>query len=68
MVRSSAKNCNDVTIIVDPKEYDLIIEEMKTGSISLETRRRLSRDAFAHTARYDSLIATFLFAIDNLWV
>lgn len=60
MVRSSAKNCNDVTIVVDPKNYGLVLEEMKNGSVSLETRRRLSRDAFAHTARYDSLIAAFL--------
>ncbi|MBT5471231.1 MAG: bifunctional phosphoribosylaminoimidazolecarboxamide formyltransferase/IMP cyclohydrolase [Nitrospina sp.] len=60
MVRSSAKNCNDVTIVVDPKNYGLVLEEMKEGSVSLETRRRLSRDAFAHTARYDSLIAAFL--------
>jgi len=60
MVRSSAKNCNDVTIIVDPKNYGSVLEEMKKGSVSLETRRRLSRDAFAHTARYDSLIADFL--------
>mgnify|MGYP003962567925 CR=1 FL=1 len=59
MVRSSAKNCNDVTIVVDPKNYGLVLEEMKEGSVSLETRRRLSRDAFAHTARYDSLIAAF---------
>ena len=60
MVRSSAKNCNDVVIIVDPKNYGVLLEEMKKGSVSLETRRRLSRDAFAHTARYDSLIASFL--------
>ncbi len=60
MVRSSAKNCNDVTIVVDPKNYGLVLEEMKKGSVSLEMRRRLSRDAFAHTARYDSLIATYL--------
>ena len=66
MVRSSAKNCNDVTIVVDPKEYSSILEEMKAGrgSVSLETRRRLSRDAFSHTARYDSLIASFL---SNQW-
>jgi len=60
MVRSSAKNCNDVVIVVDPNNYDVILEEMKKGFVSLETRRRLSRDAFAHTARYDSLIAAFL--------
>ncbi|MEK9627938.1 MAG: bifunctional phosphoribosylaminoimidazolecarboxamide formyltransferase/IMP cyclohydrolase [Nitrospinota bacterium] len=60
MVRSSAKNCNDVTIIVDPKNYGMVLEEMKNGAVSLETRRKLSRDAFAHTARYDSLISNFL--------
>ena len=51
MVRSSAKNCNDVTIVVDPKNYGIVLEEMKKGPVSLETRQRLSRDAFAHTAR-----------------
>ena len=60
MVRSSAKNYKDVTIIVDPENYGKVLEEIKNGSVSLETRKRLSRDAFAHTARYDSLIADFL--------
>ena len=64
MVRSSAKNYKDVTIIVDPDNYGKVLEEIKKGSVSLETRKRLSRDAFAHTARYDSLIADFL---SNQW-
>ena len=64
MVRSSAKNYKDVTIIVDPENYGKVLEEIKNGSVSLETRKRLSRDAFAHTARYDSLIADFL---SNQW-
>jgi len=64
MVRSSAKNYKDVTIIVDPENYGKVLEEIKNGSVSLETRKRLSRDAFAHTARYDSLIVDFL---SNQW-
>ena len=64
MVRSSAKNYKDVTIIVDPENYGKVLEEIKNGSVSLETRKLLSRDAFAHTARYDSLIADFF---SNQW-
>ncbi len=60
MVRSAAKNSKDVVVIVNPVDYGKILEEMKDGAVTLETRRRLSRDAFAHTARYDSLIATYL--------
>ena len=41
-------------------EYGLILSEIKSGAITLETRRRLCRHAFAHTARYDSLISTYL--------
>ena len=64
MVRSSAKNYKDVTIIVDPENYEKVLKEIKNGSVSLETRKRLSRDAFTHTARYDSLITDFL---SNQW-
>jgi phosphoribosylaminoimidazolecarboxamide formyltransferase / IMP cyclohydrolase len=60
MVRSAAKNSKDVVVIVNPVDYGTILDEMKDGAVKLETRRRLSRDAFAHTARYDSLIATYL--------
>jgi len=62
MVRSAAKNSLDVTVVVNPMDYILVLEEMKAskGSVSLDTRRRLSRDAFTHTARYDSLISTYL--------
>ena len=62
MVRSSAKNFNDVTILVDPDDYEAVLYEMSEngGGVTLKTRQRLSRDAFAHTARYDSLISTYL--------
>jgi phosphoribosylaminoimidazolecarboxamide formyltransferase / IMP cyclohydrolase len=60
MVRSAAKNSKDVVVVVNPVEYDHILMEIKSGNVALETRRRLCRDAFAHTARYDSLISTYL--------
>ncbi|MBT5764210.1 MAG: bifunctional phosphoribosylaminoimidazolecarboxamide formyltransferase/IMP cyclohydrolase, partial [Nitrospina sp.] len=60
MVRSAAKNSKDVVVIVNPTDYSKVLHEMESGAVALETRRRLSRDAFAHTARYDSLIATYL--------
>jgi phosphoribosylaminoimidazolecarboxamide formyltransferase / IMP cyclohydrolase len=60
MVRSAAKNFKDVVVLVNPDDYSLILEEVKAGAVTLETRSRLCRDAFAHTARYDSLISTYL--------
>jgi phosphoribosylaminoimidazolecarboxamide formyltransferase / IMP cyclohydrolase len=62
MVRSSAKNFNDVTVVVDPKDYETVIQEMNAyeGGTTLKTRKRLSRDAFTHTARYDSMISKYL--------
>ena len=62
MVRSSAKNNKYVSIVVDPKDYLLIIEEMKKneGALSQETRLSLARKAFEHTANYDSTIASYL--------
>ena len=60
MVRSAAKNFKDVVVVVNPSDYSLILEEVKSGTVTLETRSRLCRDAFAHTARYDSLISSYL--------
>ncbi len=62
MVRSAAKNFNDVTIAVNPEDYEIILAEMKEngGATRRETRMRLCRDAYAHTARYDSLISAYL--------
>lgn len=60
MIRSAAKNSEDVVVLVNPDEYGPVLDEIKTGVVTLETRRRLCRDAFAHTARYDSLISIYL--------
>ncbi|HIE59947.1 MAG TPA: bifunctional phosphoribosylaminoimidazolecarboxamide formyltransferase/IMP cyclohydrolase [Persephonella sp.] len=61
MVRASAKNHKFTTIIVDPNDYDLVLEEIeKNGETSLETRRKLAVKAFRHTAVYDSIISNVL--------
>jgi phosphoribosylaminoimidazolecarboxamide formyltransferase/IMP cyclohydrolase len=62
MVRSAAKNFQDVAIVTSPVEYDAIAREMQTsgGSLSLATKWRLAQKAFATTTAYDSAIASTL--------
>ena len=59
MIRSAAKNFEDVTVIVDPSDYSLVLGEAQKsgGVISSETRARLARKAFARTAAYDAAIS-----------
>lgn len=57
MVRAAAKNHAHVGVVVDPGEYAAVVGELReSGSLSAETRRRLARAAFAHTAAYDAAI------------
>ena len=62
MLRSSAKNYNDVAVVTDPQDYEKIIEEMKKsgGSLSLETRFRLAGKVFKLTSHYDKAITEYL--------
>lgn len=61
MVRAAAKNHEGVGIVVDPADYDVVLDELGAdGSLSLATRRRLARAAFAHTAAYDAAIVEWL--------
>jgi phosphoribosylaminoimidazolecarboxamide formyltransferase/IMP cyclohydrolase len=62
MLRSAAKNFEDVTVLVDAADYPAVMEELQRngGNISRETRARLSRKAFATTAAYDSAISATL--------
>ena len=54
MLRSSAKNHKFVTVVVDPSDYAVVLEELKaSGKTSLETRQRLAVKVFKHTASYD---------------
>ena len=60
MVRAAAKNHAHVAVVVDPKNYRPVIDELRAdGVLSETTRRRLARAAFAHTAAYDAAIVTW---------
>ena len=61
MVRSAAKNYNDVTVITSSEQYEELINELKKfkGYTSLNFREKLSRIAFAETAYYDSVISSY---------
>jgi phosphoribosylaminoimidazolecarboxamide formyltransferase/IMP cyclohydrolase len=67
MLRSAAKNFEDVTVLVDAADYAGVLEELgkNNGSISRETRARLARKAFATTAAYDGAISTTLQKMAN---
>ncbi len=62
MIRSAAKNWEDVAIVTSPWDYPQIIAEMKAngGTLSRDTKWRLAKQAFAKTAAYDSAIASTL--------
>ena len=57
MVRASAKNHANVIIACDPADYDQIINELSSGSLSIQRRRDLALKAYEHTAAYDSAIS-----------
>jgi len=61
MVRAAAKNHAFVAVIVDPEDYAKVLAELDAGGgTSPETRSRLAAKAFAHTARYDTVVAKYL--------
>lgn len=61
MVRSCAKNHKHTTIVTNPNQYEIVAKEMadNDGQTTLATRRKLAKEAFAHTAEYDSHIANW---------
>ncbi len=65
LVRASAKNHAHVGVVVAPSEYEPVVAEIRQhGHLNDATRRRLARDAFAHTAAYDAAIVTWFDATD----
>src|SRR6185295_14037467 len=60
MIRAGAKNAASVTVVVDPADYEPVLEELRRGGTSAETRRRLQRKAYSHTAAYDASIAGWM--------
>ena len=61
MVRSAAKNWESVTIVVNPEDYAVVIDEIRAGGdTTRETRLALSAKAYTHTAEYDMAISTYM--------
>ena len=62
MIRSAAKNWQDVAVVTLPKDYATVVEEMQKcgGSLSLATRGLLAREAFGQTAVYDGIVLAYL--------
>jgi phosphoribosylaminoimidazolecarboxamide formyltransferase / IMP cyclohydrolase len=62
MIRSAAKNYESVTVVVDPTDYDAVLENMRdnNGETTLKLRERLAIKAFIRTAEYDRAIGNFL--------
>lgn len=65
LLRASAKNFHDVTVIVDPVDYSLVLKEIKDyGNTTLKTRFRLAAKVFALTSQYDTAISEWLNKVD----
>lgn len=61
MIRSAAKNVGWVGVVVDPADYDSVLNELQEhGGLTFDTRKRLSAKAFGHTTKYDTLIHNYL--------
>ncbi len=61
MLRSASKNYQSIPVICDPKDYDMVLAEIReNGETTLETREKLAAKVFRHTARYDAMIADYL--------
>ena len=68
MLRAAAKNHEAVAVAVDPADYQTVLDELEKneGCTTLATRSRLAAKAFAHTARYDTMVASYLGATHNV--
>jgi phosphoribosylaminoimidazolecarboxamide formyltransferase/IMP cyclohydrolase len=62
LLRAAAKNYQDVAIVINPKDYPVILEELEKNQeeISLETKKKLANEVFEHTSFYDGIISQYL--------
>ena len=62
MVRAASKNHESVTVIVDPADYRRVLADLEAndGATSIDTRTELAAKAFAHTAKYDTMVSAYL--------
>jgi len=67
MIRAAAKNFPSVLVVVDPADYEPVLEALKAGEVSQEQRQRLAQKAFQHVAMYDTAIAEYLRPAEELF-
>ncbi len=60
MIRAASKNHDGVVVVVDPADYDDVLDKLVNDALPLEERRRLAAKAYAHTAAYDTAITKYL--------
>lgn len=60
MLRSAAKNFPSVLVIVDPEDYDTVLQKLRQGDVDLQERKSLAQKAFQHVAIYDTAISQYL--------
>ncbi len=61
MLRSAAKNYQDVAVITDPTDYEKVLNELKeNGQVSKDTKFYLMQKVFEHTANYDAMICNYI--------
>jgi phosphoribosylaminoimidazolecarboxamide formyltransferase/IMP cyclohydrolase len=60
MIRAASKNHDGVAVVVDPGDYDQVLETLRNNEMSADYRRRLAAKAYAHTAAYDTAITKYL--------
>ena len=60
MIRSAAKNHKDVSVLVDPSQYQEFLEERKKGGLNESYKAKLAFEAFQHTSDYDTAISNWI--------
>ena len=65
MLRSAAKNFNDVIVLCDPADYSGVINYLKAGNVPLEFKKHLAGKVFALTSAYDAAIARYLLELEK---
>jgi phosphoribosylaminoimidazolecarboxamide formyltransferase / IMP cyclohydrolase len=67
MVRAAAKNHNSLAVITSPDRYPDVLAALAAGGFTLDQRRRLAAEAYAHTAEYDIAVASWFAAREDEW-
>ncbi len=65
MIRAASKNHDGVLVVVDPDDYNVVLETLQHGDMDIEHRRGFATKAFAHTASYDTAITRYLSSLQQ---